>query len=143
MTLTYIFCSIELHRFLHLASLLTVILWNNLPLDIGISLLFHYYSKTALMSNVEEVPSYFCFAPRLCQILLYMKCCSYKEKHRTLSIILIGRGWIQARSQGTFEVEALSRRGFGGRLEAPNWSRAKPWWGPRGRSPRKLMDFTH
>ena len=34
-------------------------------------------------------------------------------------------------------------RGFGGRLEAPNGSRAKPWWGPRGRSPRKLLDFTH
>ena len=35
----------------------------------------------------------------------------------------------QARSQGTFEVEALLGRGFGGGLEAPNWSRAK--------------DFTH
>ena len=49
----------------------------------------------------------------------------------------------QARSQGTFEVEALSGRGFGGCLEAPNGSRAKPWWGPRGRSPRKLMDITY
>ena len=48
----------------------------------------------------------------------------------------------QARSQSTFDVEALSGRGFGGRLEASNGSRAKPWWGPRGRSPRKLMDFT-
>ena len=49
----------------------------------------------------------------------------------------------QARSQGTLDVQALSGRGFGGRLEAPNGSRAKPWLAPRGRSPRKLMDFTH
>ena len=37
----------------------------------------------------------------------------------------------QARTQGTFEVEALLGRGFGGHLEAPNGSRGK------------LMDFTH
>ena len=32
-------------------------------------------------------------------------------------------------------------RGSGGRLEAPSGSRAVPWWGSRGRSPRKLLDF--
>ena len=32
-------------------------------------------------------------------------------------------------------------RGFGGRLEPPSGSRAMPWWGSRGRSPRKLLDF--
>ena len=32
--------------------------------------------------------------------------------------------------------------GSGGRLEAPSGSRATPWWGPRGRSPRKLLHFS-
>ena len=32
-------------------------------------------------------------------------------------------------------------RGSGGRRKPPSGSRAEPWWGSRGRSPRKLMDF--
>ena len=32
--------------------------------------------------------------------------------------------------------------GFGGHLKAPNGFRAMPWWGPRGRSPRKLLNFS-
>ena len=32
--------------------------------------------------------------------------------------------------------------GFGGHLKAPSGSRATPWWGPRGRSPRKLLNFS-
>lgn len=34
---------------------------------------------------------------------------------------------------------AVKGRGSGGRLEAPSGSRAKPWWGSGGRSPRKLL----
>ena len=49
----------------------------------------------------------------------------------------------QARSQIENEVHAKYGRGSGGRLEAPSGSRAKPWWGPRGRSPRKLLGFTN
>ena len=49
--------------------------------------------------------------------------------------------YVQARSQGTFEVEALLGRGFGGRLEALIGSRAKPWWGLMGRSPPEANGF--
>ena len=33
--------------------------------------------------------------------------------------------------------------GSGGRCKPPSGSRAEPWWGPRGRSPRKLREFGH
>ena len=32
--------------------------------------------------------------------------------------------------------------GSGGRLKGPCGSRATPWWGPMGRSPRKLLNLT-
>ena len=33
--------------------------------------------------------------------------------------------------------------GLGAALRPPNGSRTSPWWGPRGRSPRKLADSGH
>ena len=48
----------------------------------------------------------------------------------------------QARSQGTFDVEAFSGRGFGAALRPPMGPGQSPG-GARGRSPPKVMDFTH
>jgi hypothetical protein len=44
---------------------------------------------------------------------------------------------IEVRGLGT----TLSEMGSGSCCEAPSESRAKPWWGTRGQSPFKLLDF--
>ena len=49
----------------------------------------------------------------------------------------------QARSQGSFEVEALLGRGVWGPPWGPQMGPGRSPCGRRGRSPRKLMDFTH
>ena len=36
-----------------------------------------------------------------------------------------------------------TKKTAGGRCKPPSGSRAEPWWGPRGRSPRKLREFGH
>jgi hypothetical protein len=50
---------------------------------------------------------------------------------------------IEHRYPGISEQEggAVEGKGFGGCLEAPSGSKAKPWWAFRGRSFRKLTDF--
>ena len=53
---------------------------------------------------------------------------------------------IQARTQGTFEVELFSDRGFGGHVQDTIWSRAKAWWeGAGGKAPEanRFIDFIH
>ena len=47
----------------------------------------------------------------------------------------------QARSQGTFEVEALLGRGFGGRLEAPPMGPGRSPGGSPGAKPPEANGF--
>jgi hypothetical protein len=56
----------------------------------------------------------------------------------------IGSPVVKAGADPEFEVRRRNTfrgRGFGGRPEAPNRCRVEPWWGPRGRSPRKFLNF--
>lgn len=52
-------------------------------------------------------------------------------------------GTMQARSQNGSEVYTLNVREYGGRREAHSGCRAKPWWGPMGEAPVKLLGFTN
>lgn len=49
----------------------------------------------------------------------------------------------RAHSQNGSEVYTLNVREYGGRREAHSGCRAKPWWGPMGEAPGKLLGFTN
>ena len=58
---------------------------------------------------------------------------------KSFSCLYLPTSWVKVPRKENPEIG----RGSWGPPRPPCGSRAKPWWGTRGRSPRKLLDFSN